>query len=193
MWHDQRSLIFSLRWSPSLIAGQWIVCRQQPEWVGAPQKRFTRGLGLLLAIGMFFLMVVIRVIGPFNMLVCETCPRTAIQRAWVDSTRIPSAGSKVIPRWPLTLIWKFCVVSVAFMICRWNTFSILPPLAIWASEPRVADFVHDGVAHVSAGTAAYAFVLQAFEDVEAPGVQIQQHGLALAQRHLENSPETLRG
>jgi hypothetical protein len=107
------------------------------------------------------------------------------------------------------------------MIYRWNTFSILPPLAIWASEPRaqdvahglglgpvlqdgvlggvydqsarVDDFVHDGVAHVSAGTAAYAFVLQAFEDVEAPGVQIQQHGLALAQRHLENSPETLRG
>jgi len=66
-------LFINPRWSPSLIAGQWIVRSQQPEWVGAPQKRFAWGLGLLLAIAMFFLMVVNQVIGPINMLVCGTC------------------------------------------------------------------------------------------------------------------------
>jgi len=66
-------LFINPRWSPSLIIGQWIVRHQQPEWVGAPQKRFAWGLGLVLAIGMFFLMVVNQVIGPVNMLVCGTC------------------------------------------------------------------------------------------------------------------------
>ena len=66
-------LFINPRLSPSLIAGQWIVRHQQPEWVGAPQKRFAWGLGLLLSIAMFFLMVVNQVIGPINMLVCGTC------------------------------------------------------------------------------------------------------------------------
>lgn len=66
-------LFINPRWAPSLIAGQWFVRHQQPEWVGAPQKRFAWGLGLALAITMFFLMVVNQVIGPINMLVCGTC------------------------------------------------------------------------------------------------------------------------
>ena len=43
-------------YAPSLIVGQWIVNGQQPEWVGAPQKRFAWGIGLALAVAMFFLM-----------------------------------------------------------------------------------------------------------------------------------------
>jgi len=66
-------LFINPRWSPAMIAGQWLVRYQQPEWVGAPQKRFAWGIGLLLAIAMFFLIVVIQVIGPINMLVCGTC------------------------------------------------------------------------------------------------------------------------
>jgi len=59
--------------APTLIVGQWIVNSQQPEWVGAPQKRFAWGIGLALAIAMFFLMVIGHVVGPINMLVCGTC------------------------------------------------------------------------------------------------------------------------
>ncbi len=59
--------------APTMIVGQWIVNRQQPEWVGAPQKRFAWGIGFLLALAMFFLMVVNSVVGPANMLVCGTC------------------------------------------------------------------------------------------------------------------------
>lgn len=37
------------RWSPTLRLGALIVRRQQPEWVGAPQKAFAWWLGLGLA------------------------------------------------------------------------------------------------------------------------------------------------
>lgn len=61
------------RYAPSLVLGQWMVRRQQPEWVGAPQKRFAWAIGLALAVAMFFLMVVNSVVGPINLLVCGTC------------------------------------------------------------------------------------------------------------------------
>jgi hypothetical protein len=41
--------------------------------VGAPQKRFAWAIGFVLALGMFYLMVLNNVIGPINMLVCTTC------------------------------------------------------------------------------------------------------------------------
>ena len=61
------------RYSPSLILGQWIVRKQQPEYTGAPQKRFAWAIGFVLALAMFYLMVLNNVIGPINMLVCGTC------------------------------------------------------------------------------------------------------------------------
>lgn len=45
-------------YAPSLVMGQWLVRRQQPEWTGASQKRFAWAIGLLLALTMFFLVVV---------------------------------------------------------------------------------------------------------------------------------------
>jgi len=61
------------RYAPSLIVGQWVVRNQQPEWTGAPQKRFAWAIGFALALGMFYLMVLNRVIGPINMIVCAIC------------------------------------------------------------------------------------------------------------------------
>ena len=61
------------RFAPSLIVGQWIVRHQQPEYVGAPQKRFAWAIGLALAATMFYLIVVNNVIGPVNLLVCGLC------------------------------------------------------------------------------------------------------------------------
>ncbi|RPE66673.1 uncharacterized protein DUF4395 [Tibeticola sediminis] len=66
-------LFVSPRWAPSLVLGQWLVRRQQPEWVGAPQKRFAWAIGFVLALTMFVLVVVQQVIGPLNILVCATC------------------------------------------------------------------------------------------------------------------------
>jgi hypothetical protein len=61
------------RFAPSLIVGQWIVHRQQPEWVGAPQKRFAWAIGFVLALTMLYLVVLNNLVGPVNLVVCATC------------------------------------------------------------------------------------------------------------------------
>lgn len=61
------------RYAPSLILGQWLVRRQQPEWVGAPQKRFAWAIGFVLALAMLWLVVIQQVVGPVNLLVCAAC------------------------------------------------------------------------------------------------------------------------
>ncbi len=61
------------RFAPSLILGQWMVRKQQAEYVGAPQKRFAWAIGFVLALVMLYLLVLNQVIGPINMLVCGTC------------------------------------------------------------------------------------------------------------------------
>ena len=66
-------LFVNPRYAPSLIVGQWVVRKQQAEWVGAPQKRFAWAIGFMLALAMLYLMVIHQVIGPINMIVCSTC------------------------------------------------------------------------------------------------------------------------
>jgi hypothetical protein len=70
---DMALRMINPRFSPSMIVGGWIVRNQTPEWVGAPQKRFAWGLGLLLGTAMLYLMVFNRYMGPLNMLVCASC------------------------------------------------------------------------------------------------------------------------
>jgi len=60
-------------YAPSLILGQWIVRKQQPEYVGAPQKRFAWAIGFVLALTMLYLVVFNNVIGPINLVVCSLC------------------------------------------------------------------------------------------------------------------------
>jgi hypothetical protein len=61
------------RYSPSMILGRFAVRKQQPEWAGAPQKRFAWAIGWTLAVVMFYLIVLNNVIGPINLIVCATC------------------------------------------------------------------------------------------------------------------------
>jgi hypothetical protein len=61
------------RYAPSLILGQWVVRKQQPEYVGAPQKRFAWAIGFVLALTMLYLVVIKHVIGPINLFVCSAC------------------------------------------------------------------------------------------------------------------------
>jgi hypothetical protein len=66
-------LFVNPRYAPSLNVGQWLVRRQQPDWTGAPQKRFAWAIGLVLALAMFWLVVIRQVVGPINLLVCAAC------------------------------------------------------------------------------------------------------------------------
>ncbi len=61
------------RFSPTLILGEWMVRKQQPEWTGAPQKRFAWAIGFVLAAIMLYLVVLNNVIGPINLIVCALC------------------------------------------------------------------------------------------------------------------------
>jgi hypothetical protein len=61
------------RYSPSLLLGRFFVQNQRPEYVGATQKRFAWGIGLLLAIPMFYLLVIDFQPNPIKVLVCVTC------------------------------------------------------------------------------------------------------------------------
>jgi len=61
------------KYSPSFIIGQWIVRKQRPDYVGAPQKRFAWAIGFTLALIMSYLVVIKGVVGPLNILVCAAC------------------------------------------------------------------------------------------------------------------------
>lgn len=61
------------KYSPSMIVGRFAVRNQVPEWSGAPQKRFAWAVGWVLAVVMFYLIVLNNVIGPINLIVCATC------------------------------------------------------------------------------------------------------------------------
>ena len=61
------------KFSPSMVLGRLAVRKQVPEWAGAPQKRFSWAVGWVLAVVMFYLIVLNNVIGPINLIVCATC------------------------------------------------------------------------------------------------------------------------
>jgi hypothetical protein len=61
------------RFAPIMILGEWAVRKQQPEWTGAPQKRFAWAIGFVLAATMLYLVVLNNVIGPINLIVCSMC------------------------------------------------------------------------------------------------------------------------
>jgi hypothetical protein len=61
------------KYAPSLVLGRFMVRKQLPEYVGAPQKRFAWAIGWTLALAMLFLVVINRVIGPINLIICSTC------------------------------------------------------------------------------------------------------------------------
>jgi len=61
------------RYSPSLLLGRFFVKNQYPEYVGATQKRFAWAIGLLLAIPMFYLLVIDFQPNPIKVLVCIIC------------------------------------------------------------------------------------------------------------------------
>jgi len=66
-------LFVNPQFSPSMILGRLAVRQQQPEWVGAPQKRFAWAVGWGLAVVMFYLIVLNDMVGPINLIVCATC------------------------------------------------------------------------------------------------------------------------
>ncbi|NSL88346.1 DUF4395 domain-containing protein [Chitinophaga sp. Mgbs1] len=61
------------RFSPALIAGRLIVRNQQPEYVGAPQKRFAWSIGIILSATMFYFFIIANAYSIITGLICLVC------------------------------------------------------------------------------------------------------------------------
>lgn len=61
------------KYSPTLIIGRLIVSRQNPEYVGAAQKKFAWIIGVALSATMFVLMVIVNSYSIITGLVCLIC------------------------------------------------------------------------------------------------------------------------
>lgn len=63
----------SPRYAPTLILGRWIVSRQNPEYVGAAQKKFAWIIGVILSATMFVLMVIVNSYSIITGIICLIC------------------------------------------------------------------------------------------------------------------------
>lgn len=61
------------KFSPTLILARFIVSNQKVEYVWASQKRFAWVIGFILAITMFYLVVLNNIVWPLNLFVCLSC------------------------------------------------------------------------------------------------------------------------
>ena len=66
-------VFISPKFSPSLIIGRIIVSKQNPEYVGAAQKKFAWIIGVILAFIMFFLMVILNSYSFISGIICLIC------------------------------------------------------------------------------------------------------------------------
>jgi len=61
------------KYAPSLILGRIFVQNQEPEYVGAKQKRFAWSIGLILSMIMFFIIVILEIMTPVKIAICLLC------------------------------------------------------------------------------------------------------------------------
>jgi len=61
------------RFAPSMIIGRFFVRNQKPEYVSAAPKKWAWSLGFVLAVMMFYLVVLHDIKGPINLFTCISC------------------------------------------------------------------------------------------------------------------------
>jgi hypothetical protein len=66
-------VFISPRFSPTLIIGRMIVSNQNPEYVGAKQKKFAWIIGVILSGIMFIFLVVVNGYSPITGIICLLC------------------------------------------------------------------------------------------------------------------------
>lgn len=66
-------VLWSPAYSPTLIAGRLIVSRQNPEYVGAAQKKVAWMIGIVLSAIMFVLMVLLNTYSAISGIICFIC------------------------------------------------------------------------------------------------------------------------
>lgn len=75
------STVWWPRWAPFSMLGRWMVRHQQPEYIGAIQKRFAWSLGLLMATAMLIVTAGFGMSGIVPFVICMTC----LTFMWMES------------------------------------------------------------------------------------------------------------
>lgn len=83
--------VFSPAWSFFGLIGDWTVRKQEPEYVGAIQKRFAWGLGLIMASSMVIVALILGIRGWLPFLICNTC----LFFMWLETSMGICVGCKI--------------------------------------------------------------------------------------------------
>ena len=78
-------------YAPIYILGRYLVRKQEPEWVGAIQKRFAWTLGLIMAGSMIIIVPILQIRGALPLSICSIC----IFLLWAESTLGICVGCKI--------------------------------------------------------------------------------------------------
>lgn len=79
------------KYSPFSMLGKFFVSKQKPEYVGAIQKRFAWGLGLIMASSMIFIAIIFEMRGPLPLSICSIC----LTLMWMESALGICVGCKI--------------------------------------------------------------------------------------------------
>lgn len=124
-------VLISPRYAPTLVLGRFFVRKQQPEYAGAPQKRFAWALGLGIAVFMMIWTTGLNLAGPVALLGCVTCivllflesafgicvGCAIYNRIWPGSAQLcPGGVCEIQTRAPITFIRRgeVAVLAAAF-------------------------------------------------------------------------------
>jgi len=66
-------VVINPKYAPFLVLGRIITLNQIPDFSGAPQKKFAWIIGLVLATIMFYLIVIMGIVGIINLAICFLC------------------------------------------------------------------------------------------------------------------------
>lgn len=85
------SVFFGTKYAPFSIVWRWIVSHQQPDYVGAVQKRFAWTLGFMMATMMFFFVGFLDLTGVVPFVMCSVC----LALMWLESSCGICVGCKI--------------------------------------------------------------------------------------------------
>lgn len=145
------------RYAPTLVLGRFFVRNQQPEYSGAPQKRFAWALGLGIAVFMFLWTTVFNFAGPIALLGCVTCivllflesafgicvGCAIYNRLWPGSAQLcPGGVCEIKTRAPITLIRRSEAATLVALVVG---LSMAVPVVNSLSPPKMPGrMAHDG-------------------------------------------------
>lgn len=117
------------KYSPSMVLGKYFVRYQNPEWVGAPQKKWAWSIGLILSLVMFYIIVVAELMTPIKIFICVVCLALLFSEA-VFGICIGCRVYKFAKKNPQYCSGESCTIETKEYISPFETFVLILSLLI---------------------------------------------------------------